>query len=180
MFDIGGWELLVIGSLALIIVGPKDLPRMIRNVGQWVGKARGLAREFQSGMEQAAREADLDDVAKAGREVRDSVSSLGADTKRMLDTPATASSSTPPDVEVEKPRPSAPVTPTPPRPAGAVSHGSAETAPPPRSPLPPEPRRDPPVEPTSSRQAAPAAAPDGRDDDILDSFERGMRAGGGS
>lgn len=59
MFDIGGWELLVIGSIALIIVGPKDLPRMIRSVGQWVGKARGLAREFQTGMEEAAREADV-------------------------------------------------------------------------------------------------------------------------
>ena len=173
MFDIGGWELLVIGSLALIIVGPKDLPRMIRNVGQWVGKARGLAREFQSGMEQAAREADLDDVAKAGRDVRDSVSSLGADTKRMLDAPAEPSASAPPKVETE--RPSAPVTPTPPRPAGAVSHGTAESAPPPRSPLPPEPRTEP-----APRPAASAAATEARDDDILDSFERGMRAGGGS
>ena len=120
MFDIGGWELLVIGSLALIIVGPKDLPRMIRNVGQWVGKARGLAREFQSGMEQAAREADLDDVAKAGRGLRDTVSSLGAETKRMLDSPATPSAATPPEVDEEREPPRPPSPPVPPRPAGAV------------------------------------------------------------
>ena len=57
MFDIGGWELLVLAALALIIVGPKDLPSLVRNVGRWVAKARGLAREFQQGMEEAARDA---------------------------------------------------------------------------------------------------------------------------
>lgn len=66
MFDIGGIELLVIGVVALIVVGPKDLPRLVRSVGQWVGRARGLAREFQSGMEEAARQADLDEVRKVG------------------------------------------------------------------------------------------------------------------
>lgn len=65
MFDIGGWELLVLAALALIIVGPKDLPSLVRNVGRWVAKARGLAREFQQGMEEAARDADIDDIRKA-------------------------------------------------------------------------------------------------------------------
>lgn len=65
MLDIGFMELMVIGALALIVVGPKELPGLLRTVGQAVGKARGMAREFQRTMEDAAREADLGDVADA-------------------------------------------------------------------------------------------------------------------
>ena len=63
MLDIGFMEILVIGAIALIVVGPKDLPGLLRTVGQYAGKARGMAREFQRTMEDAAREADLGDVA---------------------------------------------------------------------------------------------------------------------
>lgn len=59
MFDIGWLELLVIGIVALIVVGPKDLPGMFRTVGNFVGKARGMAREFQRSMEAAADESGL-------------------------------------------------------------------------------------------------------------------------
>jgi sec-independent protein translocase protein TatB len=62
MFDIGWSELMVIGALALIVVGPRDLPKMLRTLGQYVAQARGMAREFQRSMEDAAREADLTDV----------------------------------------------------------------------------------------------------------------------
>ncbi|MEX2519444.1 MAG: Sec-independent protein translocase protein TatB [Paracoccaceae bacterium] len=65
MLDIGFTELLVIGALALIVVGPKELPGLLRTVGQYVGKARAMARDFQRSMEDAAREADLGDVADA-------------------------------------------------------------------------------------------------------------------
>ncbi len=65
MFDIGFMELLVIGALALIVVGPKELPGLLRTVGQFAGKARAMARDFQRTMEDAAREADLGDVADA-------------------------------------------------------------------------------------------------------------------
>ena len=50
MFDIGWSELMIIGVVALIVVGPKDLPMMFRKVGNFVGKARGMARDFQSAM----------------------------------------------------------------------------------------------------------------------------------
>ena len=62
MLDIGWQELLVIGALALIVVGPRDLPSMLRRVGQYAGKVRGMAREFQRSMDQAAREADLSEL----------------------------------------------------------------------------------------------------------------------
>ena len=55
-------EMLVIGIVALIIVGPKDLPVLFRNVGRFVGKARGMAREFSSAMNQAADDAGVKDI----------------------------------------------------------------------------------------------------------------------
>lgn len=63
MFDIGMAEMAVIGVVALIVVGPKDLPQMFRRVGQFVGKARGMARDFQRAMEQAADDSGVGDVA---------------------------------------------------------------------------------------------------------------------
>lgn len=62
MLDLGWSELLVIGVVALIVVGPKDLPRMLRTLGQYAGRARGIAREFQRSMDEAARQADIDEL----------------------------------------------------------------------------------------------------------------------
>ena len=56
MFDIGWGELFLIGVVALIVVGPKELPGLFRTVGNFTGKARGMAREFQRSLEQAANE----------------------------------------------------------------------------------------------------------------------------
>ncbi|WP_170432337.1 Sec-independent protein translocase protein TatB [Ruegeria arenilitoris] len=64
MFDLGWTELLVIGIVALIVVGPKDLPVLFRNVGRFVGKARGMAREFSSAMNEAADQAGVNDIKK--------------------------------------------------------------------------------------------------------------------
>ena len=63
MFDIGWTELLVIGIVALIVIGPKDLPVMFQQLGRFTGKLRMMAREFQSAMEQAAKESGASDVA---------------------------------------------------------------------------------------------------------------------
>ena len=64
MFDIGMTELLVIGIVALIVVGPKDLPGMFRTLGRFTAKLRGMAREFSRAMEDAADEAGVKDVSK--------------------------------------------------------------------------------------------------------------------
>ncbi|WP_170759661.1 Sec-independent protein translocase protein TatB [Ruegeria lacuscaerulensis] len=64
MFDLGWTELLVIGIVALIVVGPKDLPVLFRNIGRFVGKARGMAREFTSAMNEAADQAGVNEIKK--------------------------------------------------------------------------------------------------------------------
>ena len=64
MFDLGWSELLLIGIVALIVVGPKDLPVLFRNIGRWVGKARGMAREFSRAMNEAADQSGINEVAK--------------------------------------------------------------------------------------------------------------------
>ena len=68
MFDIGWSELLIIGIVALIVVGPKDLPGMFRTLGRFTGKARGMARDFQRAMEQAADDSGVKDMAKEFRD----------------------------------------------------------------------------------------------------------------
>jgi sec-independent protein translocase protein TatB len=64
MFDLGWTELLVIGIVSLIVVGPKDLPVLFRKAGQFIGKAKGMAREFSRAMDQAADETGVRDVTK--------------------------------------------------------------------------------------------------------------------
>jgi sec-independent protein translocase protein TatB len=62
MFDIGWSEMAIILMVALIVIGPKDLPRVARTIGKWTGKARGMAREFQRSFDDMAREAELQDI----------------------------------------------------------------------------------------------------------------------
>ncbi len=63
MLDIGWTELLIVGVVALIVVGPKDLPGMFRTLGRFTGRLRGMAREFQRAMDDAARDTGVKDVA---------------------------------------------------------------------------------------------------------------------
>ena len=65
MLDIGWSELAVVAVLALVIIGPKDLPGVMRTVGHWMRKARSVSREFQSSVDEMIREADLEDARKA-------------------------------------------------------------------------------------------------------------------
>jgi len=71
MFDIGMSEMAIVGVVALIVVGPKDLPVMFRKVGQFVGKARGMARDFSRAMNDAADEAGVKDVTDSLKKASD-------------------------------------------------------------------------------------------------------------
>ena len=64
MLDVGWTELLLIGVVALIVIGPKDLPMMFHTLGRIMARARGMAREFSSAMEDAAKASGLDETRK--------------------------------------------------------------------------------------------------------------------
>ncbi|MCY3981323.1 MAG: Sec-independent protein translocase protein TatB [Alphaproteobacteria bacterium] len=65
MLDIGWTEMLVIAVIAVVVIGPRDLPGMLKTIGNWVRKARATVRELQTGIEDMAREAELDEVKKS-------------------------------------------------------------------------------------------------------------------
>ena len=79
MLDIGMSEMLIVGVVALIVVGPKDLPKMFHTLGEIMGKARGMAREFQRAMDVAAKEAGVGTITKdlrnlkSGKAIKDAV-----------------------------------------------------------------------------------------------------------
>jgi sec-independent protein translocase protein TatB len=74
MFDIGWSELVLIGVVALIAIGPKELPGVLRMLGQWMGKARKMAAEFQGQFQEAMREAEMADLKKSFDEVKEAAS----------------------------------------------------------------------------------------------------------
>ena len=76
MFGVDTSELLIVAVLALLFIGPKDLPMAMRNVGRWVGKARGMARHFHSGIEAVIREAELEEMEKKWREENERIMRL--------------------------------------------------------------------------------------------------------
>jgi sec-independent protein translocase protein TatB len=71
MFDIGWSEFVLIAVVALIAIGPKELPGVLRMVGQWMGKARRMAAEFQGQFQEAMREAEMADLKKSFDEVKE-------------------------------------------------------------------------------------------------------------
>ena len=78
MFDIGWSELVVIAVVALIAIGPKELPGVLRMVGQWMGKARKMASEFQGQFQEAMREAEMADIKKTFDEVKETATGFSS------------------------------------------------------------------------------------------------------
>jgi len=76
MFDIGWSELVIIGVVALIVIGPKELPGVLRMAGQWIGKVRRMAADFQGQFQEAMREAEMADLKKQVDEFADSTRDL--------------------------------------------------------------------------------------------------------
>jgi sec-independent protein translocase protein TatB len=171
LFDIGWSEMAVILLVALVVIGPRDLPRVARTMGKWVAKGRSMAREFQSAIEDMAREAELDkvksEIEKAGRtdfgktientidptgelgKAFDPTARSGAKGARNPGTPA-------PEAAQAKPE-SAEIAEAHPEPAGAVEAKPADAGPADLTPDAPEPAGLEPADPkpTNGKEAAP-------------------------
>ena len=78
MFDFSWGELVVIGAVALIVIGPKELPTVLRTLGQWMTKVRRMASEFQGQFQEAMREAEMADLKKSFDEVKEAASGLAS------------------------------------------------------------------------------------------------------
>ena len=76
MFGVDSTELAVVAILALIFIGPKDLPKVMRTIGYWVGRVRGMARHFTAGIESMVREAELEEMEKKWREENERIMRL--------------------------------------------------------------------------------------------------------
>jgi sec-independent protein translocase protein TatB len=83
MLDIGWSEIAVIVVVALIVIGPKDLPKVLKTVGIWVRKARMLTRDFQNSVDEMIREADLEDVRRQATELRNI--NIGREVEKTID-----------------------------------------------------------------------------------------------
>ena len=91
MFDLFSWShILILLTVALVVVGPKDLPKLLHMAGKWVGKARGLANEFKRSFDDMARESELEDLRKEIDQLRtnQTVTGLEADLNKPLETDA--------------------------------------------------------------------------------------------
>ncbi len=86
--SLGFQEILLIGVLALVVIGPKDLPLMLRKLGRWTAKLRGMAQEFRTGFDELARQAELDELKKEVDALRRStnLSSLAHELTKPLPT----------------------------------------------------------------------------------------------
>jgi sec-independent protein translocase protein TatB len=139
MFGLGWGEIVVIGIVALIAIGPKELPTVLRSLAQWMGKIRRMAEEFQGQFHEALREAELSDLKKQAEDLTADITNFNpmADTQKEMErafempdaakagAPAEAASATPvpspepatplpeisplPDIDVPPPPPPAPV-----------------------------------------------------------------------
>jgi len=153
MFNIGWSELLVIGIVALIVIGPKELPGALRTLGQWMAKIRRMASEFQNQFHEAMREAELADLKKEVDEMSakaqsyahfDPVAELGRDIENAVSAPSTPST---PATSAPTPEPTATEASAP----ASVPSAEAASVPPPNEPVP--------SQAPSTQVAEPAPAP---------------------
>ena len=119
MFDIGWGELVVIGIVALIAIGPKELPTVLRTLGQYMGKIRRMAADFQGQFQEAMREAEMAELKKQAEDLKSSVSDIAsfdpmASTQKEveralevpeLEKPLTAAAETPSEAPAALPEP---------------------------------------------------------------------------
>lgn len=113
MFDIGWSELVLIGVVALVVIGPKELPTVLRAAGQWMAKLRRMASEFQGQFQEAMREAEMADLQKEVSEIATSAKSYAKDLESAFtDTPSDTTSTAQSAITTAAPAPE-PSTPEP-------------------------------------------------------------------
>jgi len=167
MFDISWGKLVVIGVIALIVIGPKELPTVLRTVGQWMGKIRRMAGEFQGQFQEAMREAEMADLKKQFDETTSGLKSafdttdIKNELEKMIQEPTGTTSpspSAPPSAPTASPPEVPPTAPTDP-----VALGTAPVAPAPAVDVSvPLPDLPPPLDSkdfAETKPAAPATAP---------------------
>jgi sec-independent protein translocase protein TatB len=185
MFDISWGKLVIIGVVALLVIGPKELPAVLRQLGQWMTKIRRMAAEFQGQFNEAMREAEMADLKKTFDETTSSVtsaldtSSFKTDMEKLIQDPmqldsatATSTPATPPSDPAAPVAQPATTTPEAVQPTDPVALGTAPVAPVAAAPLPevsvPMPELPPPPQGKDFDDAtpapsapAPAPAPEG-------------------
>ncbi len=108
MFGVDSTELAVVAVIALIFIGPKDLPKVLRSLGHWVGRVRGMARHFTSAIENIMREAELEEMEKKWREENERILALHPANADYPDPPARNRPSGEPDAMPPIANPDAP------------------------------------------------------------------------
>ncbi|MGE0117597.1 MAG: Sec-independent protein translocase protein TatB [Dongiaceae bacterium] len=130
MFDIGWSEMLVIGVVALVVIGPKELPSALKTFAYWMKQARKMAREFQSGVDDLVRQAELDEAKKA---VEDARRNLNKEIETAVD-PTGEVKQALSDNSLRAPTPGIPV--NPPKPAASGNGNAPSIAEAPAAPAP--------------------------------------------
>lgn len=146
MIDLSWGEILVIGAVAVIFIGPKELPGALRTAGKWIGKARTMAREFQNNVDDMIREAELDEVKKHVTTATGlATGGIGGAIQNVVD----------PKGEIQKALapPDLSLTPSAPSPATAATPPAAQAAVPPPPPQPVAQVPAPAPEPAPAKQA---------------------------
>ena len=172
MFDISWGKLVIIGVVALLVIGPKELPSVLRQVGQWMSKIRRMASEFQGQFNEAMREAEMADLKKQFDETTSGIQSaldptgFKTDLEKMIDpmastvaeASATSTPATPPSDPTAPLATPATATPEQTPPTDPVALGTAPVSPePPADIAVPMPELPPPVETKDFADAAPSS-----------------------
>ena len=103
MFDVAPSEFILFALVALIVIGPKDLPKAMRVVGQFVGKARGMARHFRSGFDAMVREAELEEMEKKWKEENERIMREHSALTDSVTAPVASVSTSSPEPPVSEP-----------------------------------------------------------------------------
>jgi sec-independent protein translocase protein TatB len=161
MFDIGWGKIVIIAVIALIVIGPKELPAVLRTVGQWMGKIRRMAAEFQGQFQEAMREAEMADLKKSVDAIAEATRDLGTGFDPLGSVRKDIESAF--DDKPQAPPASPPVTAGEPVAAGEGQASAAPIEPPVpiEPPLPIEPPSTPPVADVAGHDAGAAPPPAG-------------------